>query len=127
TIAEPGWDITCIDVETGTTKFELCLVLDDRPEGLLCRFIYNTSLFDADAITSMGGHWRTLLQSIVADPGQEISKLPLLTDTERRNMLVKWNEPAKPYRPHLVQELFEAQAIETPDAIAVTCAADQLT
>ena len=127
TIAEAGWDITCIDVETGTTKFDLCLVLDDRPEGLLCRFIYNTSLFDADAITSMGGHWRTLLQSIVADPGQELSKLPLLTDTERRKMLVEWNETAKPYQPHLVQELFEAQAIKTPDAIAVTCAANQLT
>jgi aspartate racemase len=124
---EPGWDITCIDVETGTTKFELCLVLDDRPEGLLCRFIYNTGLFDDDAISRMGSHWQTLLESIVADPGQQVSKLQLLTGTERHEILVKWNDTAKPYQPRPVHELFEAQAQNTPDAMAVRCGANQLT
>jgi surfactin family lipopeptide synthetase A len=126
-VAEPGWDITCIDVETGTTKFELCLVLDDRPEGLLCRFIYNTSLFDADAITRMGSHWQTLLESIVADPGQQIGKLPLLTSAERRQILVEWNDSSKLYQPRPVHELFEAQTEKTPVAVAVKCGAEQLT
>jgi aspartate racemase len=127
TVVEPGWDITCIDVETGTTKFELCLVLDDRPEGLLCRFIYNTGLFDADAISRMGGHWQTLLESIVADPGQQISKLPLLTATERHKILVEWNDTAKPYQPRPVHELFEEQAQKVPNRIAVRCGPNQLT
>ena len=127
TVPEPGWDITCIDVATGTTKFELCLVLDDRPQGLLCRFIYNTALFDADAITRMGTHWQTLLESIVADPGKEISKLPLLTSTERHKILVEWNDTSKPYRPRPVHELFEEQAQKTPTAVAVKCGTDQLT
>jgi surfactin family lipopeptide synthetase A len=124
---EPGWDITCIDVETGTTKFELCLVLDDRPEGLLCRFIYNTGLFDNDTITRMGNHWQTLLESIVADPGQAISKLPLLTDAERHQILVNWNDTAKPYQPRPVHEQFEAQAQTSPARLAVRCGASQLT
>jgi surfactin family lipopeptide synthetase A len=127
TIAEPGWDITCIDVETGTTKFELCLVLDDRHEGLLCRFIYNTDLFEADAIERMAGHWQTLLESIVADPGQEISKLPLLTSAERHTILVEWNDTAKPDQPRPIHELFEAQAEKTPGALAVSCGANRLT
>jgi surfactin family lipopeptide synthetase A len=127
TVAEPGWDVTCIDVETGTTKFELCLVLDDRPEGLLCRFIYNTGLFDAEAIVRMGSHWQTLLESIVADPGQQISKLPLLTSAEREKILVEWNDSSKLYQPRLVHELFEAQAEKTPHALAVKCGAEQRT
>jgi len=127
TVVEPGWDITCIDVETGTTKFELCLVLDDRPEGLLCRFIYNTGLFDADAISRMGSHWQTLLESIVADPGRQISKLPLLTRAERHRILLEWNDTAIAYQPRPVHELFEAQVERTPDAIAVGCGAKQLT
>lgn len=126
-VAEPGWDITCIDVETGTTKFELCLVLDDRPDGLLCRFIYNTGLFDADAISRMGGHWQTLLESIVADPKQPISDLTLLTGAERHRMLVEWNDTAKPYQPRPVHEVFEEQAEKTPEAIAVRCGTHQLT
>jgi surfactin family lipopeptide synthetase A len=124
---EPGWDVTCIDVETGTTKFELCLVLDDRPEGLLCRFIYNTSLFDDETILRMGSHWQTLLESIVADPGQEISKLQLIGEAERHKLLVEWNDSAKPYAPRPVHELIEAQARKTPDAPAVRCGAARLT
>src|ERR1017187_7189674 len=127
TQVEPGWDITCIDVETGTTKFELCLVLDDRPEGLLCRFIYNTGLFDDDALSRMGRHWQTLLESIVAEPGQQVSKLQLLTGAERHEILVKWNDTARPYQPRPVHELFEEQAQNTPDAMAVRCGANQLT
>jgi amino acid adenylation domain-containing protein len=127
TNVEPGWDITCIDVETGTTKFELCLVLDDRPEGLLCRFIYNTGLFDGDAISRMGSYWQTLLESMVADPGQQIGKLPLLTDAERHKIIVDWNDTAKPYQLRPVHELFEAQAQNTPEATAVRCGAKQLT
>jgi surfactin family lipopeptide synthetase A len=126
TRAEAGWDITCIDVETGTTKFELCLVLDDRPEGLLCRFIYNTGLFDDDAISRMGSHWQSLLESIVADPGQQISKLRLLTAPERRRILVEWNDTARPYGPRPILELFEAQAQNKPDATAVRCGSKQL-
>jgi aspartate racemase len=127
TVAEPGWDITCIDVETGRTKFELCLVLDDRPDGLLCRFIYNTDLFEAGAITRMAGHWQTLLESIIADPGQEIGKLPLLTGAERHKLLVEWNETAKSYQPCAVHELFEAQAKQKPSAAAVRCGTSELT
>jgi aspartate racemase len=127
TVAEPGWDVTCIDVETGTTKFELCLVADDRPDGLLCRFIYNTDLFDADAIERMAGHWQTLLESIVAEPGQKISKLALLTQEERHRLLIECNNTAQLYEPRLVHELLGAQAMKTPGAVAVTCGGVQLT
>jgi len=101
--------------------------LDDRPEGLLCRFIYNTGLFDDDAILRMGSHWQTLLESIVADPGQQIGKLPLLTDAERHKILVDWNDTAKPYQLRAVHELFEAQVQNTPEVMAVRCGAKQLT
>ena len=92
----PEWDLTCIEVETGATKFELCMVLDDRSEGLLCRLIYNTALFDADVICArMAGHWQTLLEAIVEDSSRRISpELPLLTAEEREQILVEWNDTA---------------------------------
>jgi surfactin family lipopeptide synthetase A len=125
-IEAPGWDLTCIDVETGTTKFELCLVLDDRPDGLLCRFIYSTAVFDAVAISRMMGSWQTLLEGIVADPDRRVSEFPLLTETERQQILVKWNNTAAPEAQTAVHELFEAQAHKTPQSLAVKCGTDQL-
>ncbi|HEY1658674.1 MAG TPA: amino acid adenylation domain-containing protein [Candidatus Sulfotelmatobacter sp.] len=123
----PGWDITCIDVETGTTKFELCLVLDDRADGLLCRFIYNTDLFEAAAIERMAAHWRVLLEGIVSNPGLEIDNLPVLPDEERHRLLVEWNDAAQSDELSLVHELFAEQAEKTPDTVAVRCGGAKLT
>jgi aspartate racemase len=123
----PEWDLTCIEVETGATKFELCMVLDDRADGLLCRLIYNTALFDPEVITRMGGHWRTLLEAIVADPALPISQLPMLTPAERQRILVEWNNTAQPYIPVSVHELIEQQAQKTPHATAVRCGKQELT
>jgi surfactin family lipopeptide synthetase A len=123
---ESGWDLTPIDVETGTTKFDLCLVLDDRADGLLGRMIYSTDLFDATTVSRMVGHLRTLLEGVVANPGQRISQLPILTEDERQMLLLRWNDTAKPYPPAFVHEQFEAQVAKTPEAIAVACGDTQL-
>jgi surfactin family lipopeptide synthetase A len=126
-IALPGWDVTCIDVETGTTKFELCLVLDDRPEGLLCRFIYDTDLFEADAIERMTSHWQTVLESIVANPDEKVDKLPLLTSAERHKLITEWNDTSNPLQPRSVLELFGEQTQKYAEKIAVTCGSAKLT
>ncbi|MGA8763862.1 MAG: amino acid adenylation domain-containing protein [Candidatus Sulfotelmatobacter sp.] len=117
----PDWDLTCIEVETGATKFELCMVLDDRADGLLCRLIYNTALFDPEVIARMGGHWRTLLEAIVADPARPIGQLPLLTPAERQQILVEWNDTAQPFTPVAIHELIAQQVQKTPHATAVRC------
>ena len=37
-------------------------------------------------------HYQTLLEGIVADPETTISQLPILTDNEREQLLVDWNQ-----------------------------------
>ncbi len=89
---EPGWNLTPIDVETGTSKFDLCFVLDDRGEGLSGRLIYSTDLFDAETIPRMVECWQTLLQAIVANPEERISRLQMLPEQEREKLLVEFYE-----------------------------------
>jgi len=119
---EPGWDLTAIDVETGTAKFDLCLVLDDRVEGLQGRVIYSTDLFDSETITRMIGHWQTLLESVVADPSCRISALPIIPEQEKLQLSTQRTGPSRSYPAELVHGRFEAQVRETPNAIAVACA-----
>lgn len=115
-----GWTLTQMDVTVGTSKFDLSLELDDRPEGLIGRFEYNSDLFDASTIERMVGHWQTLLTSIVTNPAQRLTELPMLTDCEREHLLTTWNETqaAYPYDT-CVQQLIEEQAARTPEALAV--------
>ncbi len=124
---EPGWDLTPIDVETGTTKFDLCLVLDDRRDGLSGRMIYSTDLFDAATIATMVECWRTLLEQVVANPGQRISQVAILTEVERQKLLVEFNRTEKLYPLTFAHQRFEVGAEKNPDAIAVTCGSAALT
>jgi surfactin family lipopeptide synthetase A len=123
---EPGWDLTAIDVETRTTKFDLCLVLDDRSDGLSGRMIYSTDLFDAATISSLVECWQTLLQSVVADPETHISSVQILPEHERYKLLVEFNQTEKMYPFTLAHRVFELEAEKNPDAIAVKCGEHRL-
>jgi amino acid adenylation domain-containing protein/FkbM family methyltransferase len=122
------WTLTRMDVTIGTSRFDLSLELEDRPEGLIGHFEYNTDLFDATSIDRMIGHWQTLLEGIVDDPSQRLAELPLLTEAERQQLLVEWNDTATDYpREYCLHQLFEAQVERTPDAVAVTFEDEHLT
>ena len=88
----PGLALHRMKADSGTSKFDLSLYAIEVPEGLRCVFEYNTSLFDADRIERMGGHFKVLLEGILARPEQRLSELPLLPEQEKHRLLVEWNQ-----------------------------------
>jgi hypothetical protein len=72
---EPGWEFTQMDVETGTTKFDLHLEMDDRGEGILARFIYNADLFKRQTILEMSKTYLRIAQGVAANPELPVSQL----------------------------------------------------
>nr|VFK28488.1 MAG: amino acid adenylation domain-containing protein [Candidatus Kentron sp. MB]VFK32876.1 MAG: amino acid adenylation domain-containing protein [Candidatus Kentron sp. MB]VFK75925.1 MAG: amino acid adenylation domain-containing protein [Candidatus Kentron sp. MB] len=100
--------------------YDLVVELVEERQLLFGSFKYNTDLFKARTITRMAGHFRRLLEGIVAQPSMPIAQLPLLTDAERQRMLVDWNDTEAPYpRDTCIHELFEEQAAKRPGAVAV--------
>ena len=76
----------------------------------------------------MAGHFQTLLEAIVADPDQSIATLPILTEAERHQILVEWNDTAADYpKDKCIHQLFEEQVERTPDAIALEFEDKQIT
>jgi amino acid adenylation domain-containing protein len=115
-----GWTVTFTDIDTGTSKFDLSIIIEDRPDGLAGRFEYRSALFDAGTIQRMIGHWQMLLEGVTAKPEQQISQLPLLTQAERQLMLVEWHTTNTPYHgDSCVHSLFEEQVKRNPDAVAL--------
>lgn len=116
---DPGWDVSQMRVDVGAAKFDLDLELDDRPEGIGGRFVYDTDLFDAATVARMAGHWVTLLQSIADAPESSISLLPLLTTAEK-DQFALWNNTRTEYASErCINELVELQVQRTPQAAAV--------
>ncbi|MCY2927297.1 MAG: condensation domain-containing protein, partial [Planctomycetota bacterium] len=124
----PGVTISPAPAETGTSKVDLTAELLDRPEGMLVRLEFNTDVFDLATVERMGGHYRRLLEAIVADPHRSILRLPMLEEPERRRILTEWNRPPTEYlTAPSVHALVESWAKRTGDAPAVREAAGGLT
>jgi aspartate racemase len=129
-VTQDGWTValTQSEVDSGISKFDLCLELDDRPSGLVGRFKYSTDLFEPATVARMSGHLTTLLEGIAADPGKSISSLPLLTERERQQVCVEWNNNSAEYPADLCLHHFVMkQAERTPAAVALVAGDRQLT
>jgi amino acid adenylation domain-containing protein len=115
-------------IERGTAKFDLSLALQESDRGLSAFVEYSTDLFDDKTITRMLCHFRHLLEGIARNPDQRLSRLPLLSREEERQLLVEWNDTgaARPDE-SCIHELFEAEAARSPEATAVTFKHEHLT
>lgn len=114
------WTIRMEEPGINTAKFDLLIVLQNSPSGLVGHFEYNTDLFEADTIRRMVAHYQTLLAGIVANPDEHLSDLPLLTADERHQLLVEWNNTRADYPQNkCIHQLFEEQVERMPDAVAV--------
>ncbi len=119
----PGVALQRADVDTGIAKFDLTLTLVEEGDCLHGSLEYNTDLFDRATAERMAAHFANLAGAIVAAPGTRIAELDMLGAAERHTLLHVWNDTAADYPRELcIHQLFEAQVLRTPDAIALSCA-----
>jgi amino acid adenylation domain-containing protein len=103
-----------------TAKFDLTMAVVEANHTASVSVEYNTDLFASATIERMLEHFRCLLEGIARQPGTRLSKLSLLTEAERQQVLVEWNQTDAPFpRDVCLHELFERQAAATPEAEAV--------
>jgi len=123
----PGLVVTPLKYQAESAKFDLSLYFDELGPELQGTFEYNTDLFDRDTIARMGRQVRTLLEGIVADPSARISELPLLTQAERQQLLVEWNDTAAEFEQDVcAHQLFETQVAAKPEATAIALEGQRL-
>lgn len=115
-----GLSITPIQLDTGVSQVDLSLTMWEQDETLRGTFEYNTDLFDDATITRMIGHFKRLLESVCEDDDREISRLPMLSQEETREILGEWNRTGADYPEDVcIYELFEtcAQKYQGKDAV----------
>ncbi|MDH3276102.1 MAG: amino acid adenylation domain-containing protein [Gammaproteobacteria bacterium] len=121
-------ELNPIPVTVHTARFDLEVFFTECSNGIVLTIVYNTDLFEAATIMRMLAHYERLLAAIVAAPQARLSMLPMLTESERHQLIDKWNQTAAAYpRDKTVHELFEAQAAATPEAVAVVFEGQALT
>nr|MBA3563944.1 AMP-binding protein [Gammaproteobacteria bacterium] len=107
---------------------DLALELEETKDGLHGGLSYSTDLFAPATVACLIEHFRRLLDAALDAPDVPISELPMMGETERRRLLVDFNDTARDFPADVcLHELFEAQAERTPDAVALVFEEKELT
>ena len=79
---------------------------------------YDPNLFDEATVERLVGHLQTLYQAIEAEPETAVAQLPLLTQTEKDQLLLDWND-SKSYDYPGLHQMFEQVVATAPDSLAL--------
>ncbi|HEY2740087.1 MAG TPA: condensation domain-containing protein, partial [Thermoanaerobaculia bacterium] len=123
----PGVKLVPIELESGLTRFDLEVSLEETAAGLTGAVQYDAGLFDRTTIARLAGQLEVLLRSAVASPERRLSDLPLLTAAERQQLVEEWSHAETvPRLSGTLHGLFAAQAARTPAATAVIAGTERL-
>ncbi len=101
-------------------KFDATVNMYETADGLRGWVEYATDLFDEATIDRFLRHYFRVLEQVVAQPDGRVRDLALMSQPERQELVVEWNETGQPYEVgRCVHELFAEQAARTPKAGAV--------
>ncbi|MER7766856.1 amino acid adenylation domain-containing protein [Kitasatospora sp. NPDC096140] len=90
-----------------------------RETGELCGSVeYDTELFDRATVERLAGHYLTLLESALADPGARVTDLGHTTPEELA-LAAAWGTEGGEARIGNLVDAFRAQAARTPDSTAL--------
>ena len=109
-----GMPVHSLHYDRKASLFDLTLVAARASDRLALALEYSVDLFDGATADRMLGHYRTVLEGIVAEPGRRLAELPMLTDDERRQLVGEWsagdgeNDTREAVCAH---QLFEAQVV----------------
>ncbi|MFJ6140849.1 amino acid adenylation domain-containing protein [Kitasatospora sp. NPDC092286] len=120
--AAPALDSEGFGYEATTTHGDLALYMREKKDGGLYGLLtYRTDLFDDVTVQRLAERFELLVTAAVADPDLPVSRLPLLTAGERRDVLERWAVgPELPEGgPATLTALLAGTAARTPAAPAL--------
>ncbi|MCU1640641.1 MAG: tycC 4 [Nocardia sp.] len=87
-----GLQVSRLDIDTHTAKFDLQLTLADSADGgLAAVFTYATDIFEADGIAVLTRRFEQVLAAVTADAGIAVGDIEVLDAGERRRVLHEWS------------------------------------
>jgi amino acid adenylation domain-containing protein len=128
----PLFDIALVfeDIHTGIpeTMNDMTITFAGGAGEISGQVIFNESLFAPETIERFTRHFRNTLRAVLENTNALLSEIQILTEEERRQLLVEWNDTQVDYpRDKCNHQLFEECAARTPDAAVLVFADQRLT
>ena len=121
----PGLSVRPEALDSEVAKFDLTLSLAEtlgpagEPLGIEGSLEYSADLFERSTAEALVSRYARVLASAAADPGLAVSRLEVFAPGERQTLLERFNDTARDVPLATVAALFEAQARQRPEAVAI--------
>jgi amino acid adenylation domain-containing protein len=121
TIADVSF--SALTQDSVAAKFDLLLDIQQSADGLLLRWTYDSSLFVHRHVEQFNDHFERLLLAMTAtSAATPLGELPMLSESELAQLRYGMNDTEVEFdHEQRVYQLFEAQVLVQPDAIALSC------
>lgn len=107
-------------IEHTGSQFDLNVAMGVVNNAIVSAWEYSTDLFELSTIQRMQCHYQLILEYLIDNPHHHIDRFPLMTSTEKQQIVFDWNATETAYdleKP--LHVLFEQQVKKTPHKIAV--------
>nr|WP_234405637.1 non-ribosomal peptide synthetase [Paenibacillus sp. IHBB 10380] len=123
-----GLKVSPYGYEGKIAKFDVSVQAVEGEGKLYFQMEYGSRLFRQETMERWSSHWLRLLEQVADQPEIKLSDIELLTEEEREQVLVSFNETEALYpREKTISELFEEQAEKTPGQVAVVYEGEEWT
>ncbi len=111
------------------SEADLTLMITDKTKKIHFGFCYNSRLFEESTIKRFAQSFRLIVEGILSSPNQLISRLPAMSEAEKQQILYQWNDTQvkSPHEGKCIHQIFEEQAMKTPQSTAVSYGDKSLT
>jgi amino acid adenylation domain-containing protein len=116
----PGLELSPYPYENKTAKFDFSLTVVEAEEKVLLNFEYSTKLFKEETANRFITYFKNVVNGFIENKDRRISDLEILTGEEKNRVLFEFNDTGAEYpKDKTIHQLFEEQAAQTPDYIAL--------
>jgi bacitracin synthase 3 len=120
--------VRIIETNLGWGKYDLNVLLQQKEETISGIVVYNAEYYSDWRISYLIDHYIMILQGVLEETNQELSKIRLLTEKEKKRLLVDFNQTEAGYpKDKTIHQLFEEQAKRTPGYVALIGEKAQIT
>ncbi|MCP5108077.1 MAG: amino acid adenylation domain-containing protein, partial [bacterium] len=117
-------EMEAIERDNVVSKYDLYLDISEMSDHLKIDFEYCADLYKKETIERIVEHYLNTLRFIARHPGTGTAEIDMLSDEERRRILIEFNRTDAEYPGHMsIHRLFEEQAARTPDNISISSVA----
>ncbi|SJZ83675.1 non-ribosomal peptide synthase domain TIGR01720/amino acid adenylation domain-containing protein/thioester reductase domain-containing protein [Chitinophaga eiseniae] len=119
-LQSPNWKLQLQQIQVQEQANYPLTIRVMMADGLEIGLVYNETMLDAADVRMIAAHFEQVLLQIATQPVNTIADIALLTAVEKTQLLYDFNQTAAPYpADKSIVALFEEQAAQTPDAVAV--------